>query len=148
MINLKPWGKIHVSLLFLIWSYSLVLSNYHFNVLLSSWGSYCWGVGCGRIASPCPHAHSTSGLFHFTWARKIGTMGILRFSSILMQRDCGSPFSSRTGGDSSMFSSHKEPGELFSIIHNFPVNELFTFQGVYVFSSSICGSMYMLPCSA
>ena len=30
------------------------------NVLLISWGSYCWGVECGRTISPFPHAHSTS----------------------------------------------------------------------------------------
>ena len=31
-------------------------------VLLISWGSYCWGVECGRTVSPCPHTHSTSYL--------------------------------------------------------------------------------------
>ena len=30
--------------------------------LLISWGSYCWGVECGRTVSPFPHAHSTSNL--------------------------------------------------------------------------------------
>ena len=53
-------GKIHVSPPCLIFPSFLVLSNYHFNALQSSWGSYCWGVECGRIVSPCPHAHSTS----------------------------------------------------------------------------------------
>ena len=32
--------------------------------LLSSWGSYCFGSGCGRVVSPCPHTHSTHGWLH------------------------------------------------------------------------------------
>ena len=62
MLNLDPWGKSHVSPLVLFCSPSLVSSNYHFNVLLISWGIYCWGVECGKTVSPFPHAHSTSGL--------------------------------------------------------------------------------------
>ena len=31
-------------------------------VMLIIWGSYCWGVECGRTISPFPHAHSTSRL--------------------------------------------------------------------------------------
>ena len=37
-------------------------SNTKLKLLLTSWDSYCWAVVCGRTVSPCPHAHSTSGL--------------------------------------------------------------------------------------
>ena len=70
----KPWafgGESHVSAVEPIWlsptflSYSpfLVLSsNCHIKGSAISWGSYCWGVECGRTISPCPHPHSTSRL--------------------------------------------------------------------------------------
>ena len=37
MLNLEPWGKIHVSPLFLICSSSLVLSNYLIKISVVSW---------------------------------------------------------------------------------------------------------------
>ena len=67
--TLNPWGKIHVSVVkpCLICPSFLFLSNYHFNALQSSWGSYGWGVECGRTVSPFPHAHSTSRLTLTFW---------------------------------------------------------------------------------
>ena len=70
--TLNQWGKIRVSPPCLIFPSFLVLSNYHFNALQSSWGSYGWGVECGKVVSPCPHAHSTNRLT-LTLARKTTT---------------------------------------------------------------------------
>ena len=99
-----------------------------------SWGSYCWAVVCGRTASPCPHAHSTSRLFHFTWAGKTGCHS----SSILVH-----PHAERVV----LSSPHAQVG----ILHCFPHAASWKsglrgmIYAMYAFSLLTCGYVYMFP---
>ena len=62
--TLSLWGKSMCRMLIPFWLAHLPLSYPTTTIKSSvvSWGSYGWGVECGRIASPYPHAHSTSRL--------------------------------------------------------------------------------------
>ena len=62
LLNFEPMGKIHVSAIKPFWLAHLPLSYPTTTIKSSdvSWGSYGWGVDCGRTVSPFPHAHSTS----------------------------------------------------------------------------------------
>ena len=74
LLNFEPMGKSHVLAVKLLLTYSpFLVSSVKYHIKTFCWlveGSYCWEVVCGRTASPFPHAHSTSRLFHFTWAGK------------------------------------------------------------------------------
>ena len=72
-----------------------------------SWGSYWKPMGCGRTVSPFPHAHSTNRIFHFTWAGKKRCQFFFH-SHPSPRGDNRSLFCSRTGWNSSLFSSCSE----------------------------------------
>ena len=62
LLNLDPIGENPCVTTLFIFSPSLISRNYLIKSSVVSWGSYCWGVECGRTVSPCPHEHSTSRL--------------------------------------------------------------------------------------
>ena len=106
-------------------------------LLLISWDSYCWVVVSGRTISPCPHAHSTSGLsLH---VGKEANNSILPFlHSFHPHAETVAPFSSHTGWDSSLFSSCSKLGSHFSSIHDVPMKQPFMISAVECWDRGYC----------
>ena len=131
--NVKPWTHEGKSMCHLPLSHPATT----FNVLLISWGIYCWRVECGRTVSPCPHAHSTRKLT-LTMAENHYPITACRLSmiplSLLLQ---GTSFHSPHGwlfiflmlswdkrihdplygGSFSIFSMHRVYRSLFTPVH-------------------------------
>ena len=101
---------------------------------------------CGRTVSPCPHAHSTSGLsLHVGREENNSIPPFLHYFH--PHAKTVASFSSCTGWDSSLLSSRNKLGSRFSAILDFPVKEPFMISAEGVcFHTNFVVCVYVFPC--